>query len=244
MQQRNATTTTVTRWHHSGSLNPGNRNRGNQKNRGNANVTANATVNANASVNASVTANAKQKQPRVVVAVWFVVWIAAAVAGVVSFSLNLVIAVATIERHVDVDVDVAATERKPRNNPLQHHNDNDIHNDNDNDIHNDNKNEEDGSKDATADATGSGTSSSSWNDYDKSLSLLANNATSTEVVLEAGDVLYLPTYWFHFIVGLDVNMQCNTRSGRDGRDDKVMTDCGFPPKKTGRNRRQRKRSGS
>jgi hypothetical protein len=69
----------------------------------------------------------------------------------------------------------------------------------------------------------------SWRAYRKALSLLANNATSTEVILQAGDVLYLPSYWFHFIISLTTNMQCNTRSGRDGRDDQIMTDCGFPP---------------
>jgi len=68
----------------------------------------------------------------------------------------------------------------------------------------------------------------SWIDYRKSLSLLANNATSTEVVLQAGDVLYLPSYWFHYIISLTTNMQCNTRSGRDGRDEQIMADCGFP----------------
>ena len=69
----------------------------------------------------------------------------------------------------------------------------------------------------------------SWIHYRKALSRLANNATSTEVILQAGDVLYLPSYWFHFIISLTTNMQCNTRSGRDGRDDQAMTDCGFPP---------------
>lgn len=69
----------------------------------------------------------------------------------------------------------------------------------------------------------------SWINYRKSLSRLANNATSTEVVLQAGDVLYLPTYWFHYIISLTTNMQCNTRSGHDGRNDQIMADCGFLP---------------
>lgn len=71
--------------------------------------------------------------------------------------------------------------------------------------------------------------SESWKEYNKALSLLVNRATSTEVVLQAGDVLYLPSYWFHFIISLDTNMQCNTRSGRDAKDEQTMTDCGFPP---------------
>ena len=34
-----------------------------------------------------------------------------------------------------------------------------------------------------------------------------------EVVLEAGDILYIPSFWVHYIVGLETNIQCNTRSG-------------------------------
>ena len=38
-------------------------------------------------------------------------------------------------------------------------------------------------------------------------------ATGFEVVLEEGDVLYIPSFWMHYIVGLEKNLQCNTRSG-------------------------------
>ena len=84
------------------------------------------------------------------------------------------------------------------------------------------------------DLFGSSSEDSSWVKYRKDLTRLANNATSTEVILQAGDVLYLPSYWFHFIISLDTNMQCNTRSGRDGKDDHIMTQCGFPPPKHGK----------
>ena len=53
------------------------------------------------------------------------------------------------------------------------------------------------------------------------------DAMANEVVLEAGQVLYLPTYWFHFIVSLDLNFQCNARSGVDHESDKIIRDCGF-----------------
>jgi hypothetical protein len=48
-----------------------------------------------------------------------------------------------------------------------------------------------------------------------------------EVILQPGDVLYVPTFWIHYIVSLNVNYQCNTRSGatREHRDD--MKKCGF-----------------
>ena len=48
-----------------------------------------------------------------------------------------------------------------------------------------------------------------------------------EVVLQAGDILYLPTYWFHHIVSLNLNYQCNTRSGHSLDYDQDIFDCGF-----------------
>ena len=54
-----------------------------------------------------------------------------------------------------------------------------------------------------------------------------SQAESNEVVLQAGDVLYLPTNWFHFIVSLNLNFQCNTRSGVTSDYFKPMRACGF-----------------
>jgi len=52
-----------------------------------------------------------------------------------------------------------------------------------------------------------------------------------QVVQQPGDFLYLPTYYLHYIVSLEQNYQCNTRSGRDGRQTKVINQCtpGFAP---------------
>ena len=52
-------------------------------------------------------------------------------------------------------------------------------------------------------------------------------AEGNEVVLQAGDVLYLPTNWFHFIVSLNLNFQCNTRSGITPDYFKPVRKCGF-----------------
>lgn len=51
-------------------------------------------------------------------------------------------------------------------------------------------------------------------------------ARATEVVLSAGEVLYIPSYWFHYIISTGVSFQCNTRSGNAfrGRDD--LEACG------------------
>lgn len=53
------------------------------------------------------------------------------------------------------------------------------------------------------------------------------DARATEVVLQPGDSLYLPTLWFHFIVSLSLNIQCNTRSGLDLKYTNDLSDCGY-----------------
>jgi hypothetical protein len=52
------------------------------------------------------------------------------------------------------------------------------------------------------------------------------DAQVNEVVLQAGDALYLPTFWFHYIVSLNVNYQCNARSGTTFEHVQVMRSCG------------------
>jgi hypothetical protein len=42
----------------------------------------------------------------------------------------------------------------------------------------------------------------------------SKNALAIESVLEEGEVLYIPSYWFHYIISLEFNIQCNTRSGK------------------------------
>lgn len=48
-----------------------------------------------------------------------------------------------------------------------------------------------------------------------------------EVIMAAGDFMYLPQDWIHFIVSLTINFQCNTRSGFCGKYHHHITDCGF-----------------
>ena len=38
-------------------------------------------------------------------------------------------------------------------------------------------------------------------------------ARATEVVLKMGEMLFLPAFWFHYIVSQDASIQCNSRSG-------------------------------
>ncbi len=48
-----------------------------------------------------------------------------------------------------------------------------------------------------------------------------------EVILRPGDYLFVPTYWIHYIVSLNVNFQCNTRSGVYAGYNKYIRECGF-----------------
>jgi hypothetical protein len=62
-------------------------------------------------------------------------------------------------------------------------------------------------------------------DYDKYPKFAT--AQANEIITRPGDVFYLPIYWFHYIVSLNVNFQCNTRSGESDDYDKFISKCGF-----------------
>jgi hypothetical protein len=46
-----------------------------------------------------------------------------------------------------------------------------------------------------------------------------------EVILQPGDMLYVPTNYIHYITSLNVNYQCNTRSGTSHEFDKFIVAC-------------------
>ena len=60
----------------------------------------------------------------------------------------------------------------------------------------------------------------------------SESGLSIETVLKAGEVLYIPSHWFHYITSLQKSAQCNVRSGRQregspefgGEEDVMM--CG------------------
>lgn len=53
------------------------------------------------------------------------------------------------------------------------------------------------------------------------------NASATEYVLSAGEMLYIPSYWFHYIVSQDSSIQCNCRSGESEQGREHITGCGI-----------------
>ncbi len=66
-----------------------------------------------------------------------------------------------------------------------------------------------------------------WSDPDWKKFPSFKDAEVNEVVMQAGDVLYLPTNWFHYIISLELNFQCNTRSGVNNEYMDAIRNCGF-----------------
>jgi len=66
-----------------------------------------------------------------------------------------------------------------------------------------------------------------WTDPDLDEFPQFGDARANEVVMQAGDALYLPTNWFHYIVSLELNFQCNSRSGINGDYMEPIKLCGF-----------------
>ena len=50
----------------------------------------------------------------------------------------------------------------------------------------------------------------------------SGDALAVETVLKAGEVLYIPSHWFHYITSLQKSAQCNVRSGVDLVGDRVF----------------------
>ncbi len=50
---------------------------------------------------------------------------------------------------------------------------------------------------------------------------------ANEVILQPGDFLYVPMHWLHSITSININYQCNSRSGVDSTYDKDIKKCGF-----------------
>ena len=50
----------------------------------------------------------------------------------------------------------------------------------------------------------------------------AGDSLALDTVLKAGEVLYIPSHWFHYITSLQKSAQCTVRSGVDVRGDKVF----------------------
>jgi Cupin-like domain len=52
-----------------------------------------------------------------------------------------------------------------------------------------------------------------WSDIEQAKSKGFDKVDAIDTVVQTGEVLYIPSYWFHYIVSLKYSVQCNTRSG-------------------------------
>lgn len=65
-------------------------------------------------------------------------------------------------------------------------------------------------------------------DEDPEIAGQLQRADAVEVIVRAGDVLYVPSFWYHHIISLGRSVQCNTRSGVSplfGDEYKSMLQC-------------------
>ena len=55
-------------------------------------------------------------------------------------------------------------------------------------------------------------------------------------------MMYLPSFWFHYIISQDASIQCNTRSGEALEGKREIDECGFSKRSSSsssQNRRKR-----
>jgi len=75
-------------------------------------------------------------------------------------------------------------------------------------------------------------SSVNWSDPPTDPDRPFTMATANEVVMQPGEALYMPTSWLHFIISLDINYQCNARSGITTENNPHLRECGFQVRDT------------
>ena len=52
-----------------------------------------------------------------------------------------------------------------------------------------------------------------WSNEDEAKRQGFANARGIDTIVHEGEILYIPSYWFHYIISLDYSIQCNSRSG-------------------------------
>ena len=52
-----------------------------------------------------------------------------------------------------------------------------------------------------------------WSDPQQAASRGFDAVDAIDTIVRTGEVLYIPSYWFHYIVSLKMSVQCNSRSG-------------------------------
>lgn len=52
-----------------------------------------------------------------------------------------------------------------------------------------------------------------WSDMAQAKSHGFEKVQAIDTIVHEGEVLYIPSYWFHYVISLDYSIQCNARSG-------------------------------
>lgn len=52
-----------------------------------------------------------------------------------------------------------------------------------------------------------------WSDIGQAKERGFHNVDAVDTIVRAGEVLYIPSYWFHYIISTRYSIQCNSRSG-------------------------------
>jgi hypothetical protein len=82
-----------------------------------------------------------------------------------------------------------------------------------------------------------------WSDSQQAASRNFEQVEAIDTIVRTGEVLYVPSYWFHYIISLKMSVQCNSRSGtppgRQGEQD--INEC--IGERAGRKKKDRLRGG-
>mmetsp|Transcript_27199 Transcript_27199/g.79268 ORF Transcript_27199/g.79268 Transcript_27199/m.79268 type:complete len:434 (-) Transcript_27199:116-1417(-) len=75
-----------------------------------------------------------------------------------------------------------------------------------------------------------------WSNFDEAKREGFAGVRAIDTIVHEGEVLYIPSYWIHYIISLDYSIQCNTRSGSplNGEGEDELVKCmGADAKPTG-----------
>lgn len=64
-----------------------------------------------------------------------------------------------------------------------------------------------------------------WSDINEAKRHSFDKVEAVETIVNAGEVLYIPSHWFHYIVSLEYNIQCNSRSGVSSKSKSIIQKC-------------------
>lgn len=52
-----------------------------------------------------------------------------------------------------------------------------------------------------------------WSDLNQAAANGFGKVDSIDTIVQKGEILYIPSYWLHYIISLRYSIQCNSRSG-------------------------------